>query len=534
MELTAKQIVGAWDGDEAGRKARLKAALYYDGEQAILKKLGARKDGKPYSKTAMNWIANLVDRHVGFNLGKPAGITLPDEVDMRQTIGLDSYDTVRNESDLDSVDAELFRDALICGYGVEVHSFDGENPVISRYSPLEWCFTFNTDGGLESAVRRLEVSAGTVYEGEILAEDTVLWWAYDERNVARYRQRSERGAARAELEEVERKPHFYGRPPVVLFRLNAERTAFVSGCLIGLQDGYNATLSSHLDDHEADIDSLLAMYGLNPSQLTEKDPESGQTLFEKMRAQGAIAFPDKDSGAEFITRGLATEKTQFTETLLRRLIHDAGKAPDLTEITGATGATSGIALKLRFRAMEEAALGFAKYVRISIKERIDLLNAIWRRTGKGVLEDYDVSLSLTVLTNEVEIWGAVGALEPLLSRVDRARLVPSIEDPDQAIRNKEDEEAQQGAAQGQSLGEEPQPGAAVAQQPGAGATQAEARAMALSQKVGDFEGLIGLAADGLDAEVAAVLAESGVRVTPDELQRIIEELLALLRARKAA
>lgn len=537
MRLDAKQIVAAWEGDSAGRKVRAKARDYFEGRHAIGQKSGTRKDGKPYNKVAMNWIENLVNRHVGFNLGKAINLTLPDEVDARQAAGLDSYDTVRNGSDLDSVDAELFRDALICGYGVEVHSFDGSAPVVTRYSPLEWVFTWNVDGGMEGAIRRLEVEEGTVYEGELLEDGIILWWAYDAERVTRYRQKSERGSAGGEIEEVGSQTHFYGRPPVSLFALNADRRALVSPILIGLQDAYNTTLSSHQDDHEADIDSLLAMHGINPDQLIERDPKTGKSLLERMREQGAIAFPDKDSGAEFLTRGLATDKTQFTETLLRGLIHDAGSAPDLKEIVGATGATSGIALSLRFRAMEEAAQGFAKYVRLSIKTRIDLLNTIWSKIGGGSLEDYEVSLSLNVPANEVEIWNAVGALEPLLSRIDRARLVPSIEDPEQAIANKEEEEAQGVADQGVAR---PGDGSAMAgagadeaNQP-AGLTGSDARALALAQKVGDFEGLIGMAADGMDAEVAAILAEAGVRVTPDELQRIIEELLALLRARKAA
>ena len=130
----------------------------------------------------------------------------------------------------------------------------------------------------------------------------------------------------------------------------------------------------------------------------------------------------------------------FTLRTLRANLHTESAAPDLDEIVGTSGATSGIALCLKFQAMIEVAGEFAKYIQASLRERITLLNRIWRLQGRPVLSDYDVTVPLNPPANETEIWQNIGALEPLLSRLDRLRLIPSVADPHAALEAKVAEE----------------------------------------------------------------------------------------------
>jgi len=532
IELSTEQIAALWDGDADARAVRQTALEYYEGKQAILQKTGERKDGRPYSKTVMNWVSLLVDRQVGFNLGKAIDVGIPNDAEADQETALEQYIGVHKTSDLDSVDMELFRAALIAGYGVELHSYDGQKPKITSYSPLEWVFAFDSEGAIQVAVRRLELASGTIYKGEYLVEGVVLWYVYNTDTLTVYRS-SASGSQHSQVQfkvEVEANQHFYGRVPVVRFFVTQGYLAFVSPAFIGLQDAYNTTLSLLLDDNEADIDSMLALYGLNADQLTKKDPEGGESAFQKMRRLGALVFPDKDSSAEFITKGLSTEKPAFTEKQLRQDIHDTGRAPDLSEMVGSTGATSGIALKLKFQAMVEAAQGFAKFVELSVKERIVLLNTIWEFRKEPALKDFEVKLNISLPANETEIWKSIGFLESLLSRLDRARLVPSIENPEQAISNKETEEAEQ-VEKDQAVAGQPGAGTAEAlnaEQP-AGFLSPGIQAATLAAVGGDMEGVIEISEEGMADQVAAILAVEGIRVTPDILARIVEDLLELMR-----
>jgi len=534
IELSTEQIAALWDGDADARAVRQKALEYYEGKQGILEKTGFRKDGKAYNKAIMNWVALLVDRQVGFNLGKAIDVSVPNDAEEDQNKALEQYTKVHKTSDLDSVDMELFRAALIAGYGVELHSYDGKTPKITSYSPLEWVFALDSDGAIQVAVRRLELAAGTVYQGDFLDEGIVLWYVYNADTLTIYRSSaSDSKSTKVQFNiEVEATKHFYGRVPVVRFFITQGFLAFVSPAFIGLQDAYNNTLSLMLDDNEADIDSMLALYGLNADQLTAKVGKTEETAYEKMRRLGAIVFPDGDSRAEFIVKNLSTEKPAFTEKQLRQDIHDTGRAPDLSEMAGATGSTSGIALKLKFQAMVEAAEGFAKFVELSVKERIVLLNMIWEFKREPTLKDFEVDLNLSLPANETEVWKSIGFLESLLSRLDRARLVPSIENPEQAISNKETEEAEQ-VEKDQAVAGQPGAGTAEAldaQQP-AGFLSPGVQAATLAAVGGDLEGVIEISEEGMADQVAAILAVEGIRVTPDILARIVEDLLELMRAR---
>jgi hypothetical protein len=434
VDLAPGRVLDIWDGGEAARIRLARARDYYEGRHDILRKTGLRKDGRPYNRVVTNWVRILADRHVGFLTAQGIRVTAPREADEPAAV---QYAHVARANDLGALDSRQFRRALLYGWGVEIHAFDPvRGPVLTDTEPDQWVFVTDEDGATRAAVRRLDLPVGTFFGGEILDADLTLYWAYNAAELRLYRA----GADGRALELLLARPHAYGVVPVTRFRATPDGREFFGHSFRTLQDAYNLALSAHLDDTETDIDALLALYGVQPQQFAQRNPETGRTYYEEVRELGAITFPDQESRAEFVTRSLGFEKVDFTLRTLRANLHTESAAPDLDEIVGTSGATSGIALCLKFQAMIEVAGEFSKYIQASLRERIALLNRIWRLQGRPVLNDYDVTVPLNPPANETEIWQNIGALEPLLSRLDRLRLIPSVADPHAALDAKMAEE----------------------------------------------------------------------------------------------
>jgi hypothetical protein len=160
--------------------------------------------------------------------------------------------------------------------------------------------------------------------------------------------------------------------------------------------------------------------------------------------------------------------------------------------------------------MIERAMGWSKYIRMSLECRVERLNRIWGIRNMPTLEDYDVKVTYEVPVNEIEIWQNIGALEPLLSRLDMARLVPSIEDPQAAIEAKEAEVAT----------------AAVGPQAAPGAVTAKANTLA--EAAPTREAVIDTTAADVEAVLAGALADQGEMVSPATMRRVVEQLAALM------
>ena len=574
LSLAPDQIGQVWTDSKDTRARQEKGRDYYEGKQAILKKPGKRRDSKEYNKIVMNWAENIVNRHVGF-LGHPFSFSLPAETSAEpepaptpepepvagivavgpeppgvedatdDDAALVQYEDLRLACGLSALDSRMVGRALVAGYGVEVHSYDKDTgPQIDDFPAYEWAFVPDENGVDQIAIRRIELTEQTVYQGKFLEESMILWWVYNAKEIVIYEERavSAKSASVEGMREVSRVPHQYGTLPVFRWSMTPDDSALLSDSFISLQDAYNEALSSQVDDQQSDIDALLKMRGFDPHLLDQLDPTTGLSTMERMKRDGVIVLQDKDSDASYIVKDLPSDKMQATLATLRDLIHVTGAAPDLEEIVGATGATSGIALRLQFQTMVEAATTFKQYIEIALRHRIDLLNGIWAKTGQATLDEYAVDVTFGIPSNEIEIWQNLVGLDPYLSHLDILRLIPSVEDPQAALEAKQAEDAEtaaQGLAQQAQMGQMGQPGELGA--PGGAGAGAGAGAFGgaepgesvanLSATGKSPEDVIGATSEALAADLPGVLRDAaGVTLTNEQLAAIIEELLALLRA----
>jgi len=162
--------------------------------------------------------------------------------------------------------------------------------------------------------------------------------------------------------------------------------------------------------------------------------------------------------------------------------------------------------------MVERAAESEKYIRASLRRRVDLLNGMWAKLNLDTLEDYDVTITVGIPQNDVErITGAM-QLKDVVSHLDLLRMIPWIDDPQAAL---DAWEGDQTEAEGQGI---------PAQGEGA-ETPSATLARALAGQAGTANKLADLSAAGLADKLQALLGSTAPTLTAAQIRKIVNALL---------
>ena len=414
-----------WETGEAARQYAQRRMDYFYGKHDILTQDATYANGQPKGQRVMNWIREVVMRHVGsmtpFQVTQPTAET--EEADATpQDDTPDPYSQIVARQRLSRIDKLLTRDALLCGYGVEFQAFDDGEVTIYRYTPTEWAFAWEDDV-LRAAVRLMTYSENDLLDGERVKEPTYVMWVYTAEEVGIFK-KTEGGEWRGETQHNE-----IGRIPVVVWTADEEMRGIVPDELISANDEYNNAWNLEGDDIRNTVDAILVIYGVDSQWL--KDNES------VIRQQRTLPFDDKESqSAEYLARALDIAPHAQHLATVRENIHIMGNIPDVLRIVGASGSASGIALKLMFTPMQEAFDSYSQFLTENLRARIDLLNERWRRLNtKETYESPDVLLQFRIPTNRIEEWQNVGSLRGIVSHATMLELLSDIEDPQGELEN---------------------------------------------------------------------------------------------------
>lgn len=445
MRLSVEQIEKVWkDSAERFHGPMHRRRLYYDGEHAILSERIERLDGRPPSRLVTNWVRHIVDQQVGFLTSRPVDYTAED------SSGLASVRSIRDLyrlNELDVVDAENLECALLYGFGVEFHWFDGVSDRVLYSDPRKWAFVFNSDGLIESAIYRTVLPRWSVYRGQFLESDLVLWRVWDGDFERRYIGGFGDGGLKPSGRAIR---HYYGVPPVVLFPVNESFGSHITDALLTEQDAYNRVRSANSDDVLYNVDQLLALTGYDVQSLfqpivDEGDSREGSGGARHGRTQADMIRETRmiplaaQGDAKFIEKGNSVEKVAHELGLSRDAIHMMGGIPDLHKIVGASGTVSGIALKLKYAIQCQVAEGFCKHFTAALRRRLDLINVVREKRRLAPFLGFDVTITRNVPVNEAEILQNIPNMRQVMSLVDILRGVPSVEDPEGAAARKKEE-----------------------------------------------------------------------------------------------
>jgi SPP1 family phage portal protein len=391
---------------------------YWNGNHHILDEDSTYANGQPRGTYVMNWIKEIVTRHTG-------GMTAF-QVETEGKQENNPYAKIRDDQRLERIDSLLIRDSLLCGYGVEFQDFNSTTReiTVSRYDPLEWAFLWDSESKLQAAVRCVELAANTVHDGVVLENATTVLWVYTAEEYGRWTSTAGSSDFTGEIQE-----NVLGKIPVIVWTPDEEMKGIVSDELIAMNDAYNEQLNIEGDDIRNTVDSIMKIWGVDSAWATANE--------DTILAKRMMPFdrPKGEQDAEYLTRELdITPHTKHLD-ILRENIHIMGMMPDVTKITGATGSTSGIALKLAFTPMEQAFRAYSPFLVESLHERIDLINARLAKISKPTIEKARIDIQFIIPTNRIEEWQNVSMLNGIVSKKTQLTLLTDIEDPAQELQN---------------------------------------------------------------------------------------------------
>jgi SPP1 family phage portal protein len=393
---------------------------YFNGEHDILAEDTTYANGQAKGTRVMNWIGEVVKRHVGSIT--PFSVSAKHDTN---TDALDEYARISEDQSLPKIDKLLLRDALLCGYAVEFQSFDGKETRIHWYRPTEWAFLWDSNGDMVAAVRVVTFAENTVHRGAVVGESTEAMWIYTAEEAGEYtRSANTKGGFIGEV-----KPNDLGLIPVVVWSADEDLLGIISDALLAMNDEYNAALNLQGDDIRNTVDALLKMWGLDDRWV--KDNEASIRDMRTLPFNGTRAEQD----AEYLSRTLDIEPHTRHLTDTRECVHVMGSIPDVLHIVGASGSTSGIALKLMFTPMQEAFDSYSQFLLDSLRARIDIWNARQRKLNRPTLDTYNADVQFRIPTNRIEEWQNIKALDGVVSHATQLRLLSDIEDPTEELQN---------------------------------------------------------------------------------------------------
>lgn len=421
MDLTIEQLDNIWQQGSTSRTKMSESTLYYNGDHDINRREEADKtyaDGNTKSNIVTNWIAYGIDMYVGALTSMPYQIVPNDDGDPGQAFS--DYSEILDKNQVESVDVENLRNALINGYGVELIETEEGEIFISDQNPDEWHFVYDIAGDMKLAMRRATIPAYTWYtnrrgEERYLEKDLHIQTVYDSKEIVDYE--SETGT----MAEVYRMDNPFGMIPVVRWTVNKDAAPFMGTDLKTQIDEYNDIDSTAGDDIRNHSNAKLVTKGFGASWIMDNK----QLLDE----YNILPLQDKDDDAYYVTRESGHERVHQRLQRTREHIHSMMRTPDIATIVGVTGGTSGIALRLKFQPMMQRAASMITFLKRGIRDRIEIINSIRGQLKIEVIERYNAVIEFTLPTNRYEEWQAIGSLKGIVSHRSMLSFLSDVDDP---------------------------------------------------------------------------------------------------------
>lgn len=312
-----------------------------------------RTEGLPNNRLSHGYARYIVSVASGYLAGSPVSYS-----DETQQEALEPLKKAYRASAIESVDVELAKNQSLYGRGVELVYAD--ETIAPRSASLDPRAAFVVyDGGVDAkplfgvSFRPLTTVSGLsrAFELSVYLEDRVL--KYVSRTLASL------GSGAPESET----PHYFGRVPLIEYWNNDEETGDFEGVL-SLIDAYDVLESDRVNDQEQLVNALLVIYG---AQMLPD--EKGRTPAQQLRQDKLLYLPDRDAGAQYLTR---QENGADAETLRRALssdIHKFSMIPDLTDENFA-GNASGVAMRYKLLGLEQLTRVKERWFREALRERL--------------------------------------------------------------------------------------------------------------------------------------------------------------------
>ena len=377
------------------RLERLRA--YYDGRHDIFRR--TRSAGMPNLRIMHAYPRYISTMASGYLIGNPVQYSSPDQAGELEIL-LREY----GRGCIDSVDAELARDASIYGKGVELMFADGSARPRSAVLDPRDAFVVYDDSvenkpmlGVYCQPRREASGKLLGFTVQVYTDELAL--CYRVKNPADPRMEAPVGQQR----------HYFGCVPMIEY-WNDENEKGDFEDVIPLIDAYNLLQSDRMNDKQQFVDALLVLYG-----CTLETDAQGRSPGQQLREDKALCLPDCDARAEWLCKQLNESDTEILKNALRADIHKMSMVPDLTDEQFA-GNSSGVAMKYKLLGLEQLTKIKERWFREALKTRLRGYARFLRYLGEAFLDADAVRLAFTrsLPANELEIAQTLQELSGIL------------------------------------------------------------------------------------------------------------------------
>lgn len=401
---------------------------YYHNQPLILER--QRPDYKANNRIAHGYPRYITLIASGYLLGEPVQYSAKKEVD------LEPLTEAYKLSKVASVDAELARDASICGYGVELcYADEDANPKTAALEP-EQAFVVYDDTVENNPLFGCHYYDKTDENGKSIGKIVNV---YTDESHYTIEARSINSIPKGTVDEIE---HEFEAVPVVEYWNNEDALGDFEQEITGI-DAYNTLQSDRVNDKEQFVDSILVITGAMLQDTIDEKGNTVETGMSQLKRERLLNLPDNDASAQYLSNTMSDADTEILKNAIASDIHKFSMVPDLTDQNFA-GNVSGVAMKYKLLGLELLTQVKEKWFREGLTERLKLFINFLRKKGAALPDAEEITMTFkrSLPANELEIAQMVATLNDMVSKKTLLGQVPFVEDVDTEIEQLDEQKKQ--------------------------------------------------------------------------------------------
>ena len=377
------------------RLSRLRS--YYDGSHPIHQR--RKSPGQPNNRIAHGFPRYIATMAAGYLIGNPVSYEADDQENALIAL-MKEY----TAGAIDSVDAELARNASIYGKGVElIYADENARPRATAIDPRD-AFVVYDDSVENRPMLGMYAMPWRSPDGRLMG---YFVYVYTCDSMITYRMKSLSQPDMKHPESV--KSHYFGCVPLIEYWNDEDEKGDFEG-VISLIDAYDLLQSDRMNDKQQFVDALLVLYGCS----LETDA-SGRTPGQQLREDKALSLPDCDARAEWLCKQLNEADTEVLRSAIKSDIHKMSMVPDLTDEHFA-GNSSGVAMRYKLLGLEQLTRIKERWFREALRQRLRAYAAFLACRGEAILDPDKVRMVFTraLPVNELETAQTLNTLMGIL------------------------------------------------------------------------------------------------------------------------
>ena len=377
------------------RLNRLRA--YYDGRHPIENR--RKSPGQPNNRIAHGFPRYIATMAAGYLIGNP--VSYESE---QQENALNVLMREYTAGAVDSVDAELARDAAIYGKGVElIYADENARPRTTAVDPRD-AFVVYDDSVENRPLLGMYMMPWRTPDGRLMG---CFVYVYTRDSIITYRMKALLQPDMKRPASVQ--PHYFGCVPLIEYWNDEDERGDFEG-VISLIDAYDLLQSDRMNDKQQFVDALLVLYGCS----LETDA-SGRSPGRQLREDKVLSLPDCDAHAEWLCKQLNEADTEVLRGAVKSDIHKMSMVPDLTDEHFA-GNSSGVAMRYKLLGLEQLTRIKERWFREALRQRLRAYAAFLACRGEAILDPESVRMVFTraLPVNELETAQTLSVLSGIL------------------------------------------------------------------------------------------------------------------------